>query len=125
MRNHTAGGRGSARLAGRRLQMIPSPVRPLMSNMRISVALALLLVACGGNNQDVKTSTGNGGSSALGSSGAGAGPGGSPNMPGAGSGTMPGAGTGATDPHPPHVVGKCDGLGKVGEWEEISPPEMI
>lgn len=46
-------------------------------------------------------------------------------MPGAGSGTMPGAGTGATDPHPPHVVGKCDGLGKVGEWEEISPPEMI
>jgi hypothetical protein len=68
------------------------------------------------------------GSGGLGGSGpstggAGAGKGGAGGAAARG-GSGPAAGAGG-DMRPPHVVGKCDGLGAVDQWEEISPPGMV
>lgn len=70
-----------------------------------------------------------GASSSGGSSGAASGSGGRSGSGAAGSGTA-GSGSGSAGAAgaatlPPHVVGKCDGLAKVGQWEEITPSGMI
>jgi hypothetical protein len=73
------------------------------------------------------TATGGGGAASGGASGTGgtSGPAGA-----SGTGGAKGVAGGAVDAGAvveagPHVVGKCDGLGAVGAWENITPPQVV
>ena len=54
--------------------------------------------------------------------GGGSGAGGVIGHGGAGGGSASDAGPTGDSAVPPHVIGKCDSLGKVGAWESITPP---
>ena len=80
--------------------------------------------AGGGNTSSAGGGTVNaGGSSEAGGATDKGGAAGSPSGSGSTGGTAGNGGASAADAGPvPHVVGKCDKLGAVGTWEEITPP---
>jgi len=110
--------------------------KPTNLCLMICACVGALLPACGGEGSNAHPAVGgiagadNGSAGDSATSGAGnAVAGAATSAAGAGASGIAGAssssaGSGGAEPATPHVVGKCDALGAMGTWQNVTPPEF-